>query len=154
MVAKRNIIWFYFRLGKSITETHADLEKVYEEDAPAMSTVHYWFVRFREGETSVVDKQRTGRPVDKEAEESVAAVLEEMPYSSARQISERTGRSLGTVLNVLHIRLGLQYFNLRWVPHMLSEGQKAERVEGARILLGELERLGKRGMSYVLTSDE
>ena len=51
------------KFGFSATDIHADLQKVYEENALQYGTVAKWVRRFKDGRESVEHDERTGRPV-------------------------------------------------------------------------------------------
>jgi len=150
----RSVIWFYQRLGKSISETKFDLDRVYGEAAPCTTTVSLWWHRAEEGLANVDDRTRPGRPSVLESAALVSELLEEQPFASLRSMSMELGLSKSAIENVLKSELGMQYFNLRWVPHNISPAQKAARVEAATSLLATLDRLSPTGLAYLPTSDE
>lgn len=151
--SKRAIICFYCALGKTITETHHDLVAVYGEDAPALSVIHRWFQRHRAGRVDLEDNPRPGRPPTEGLDDALKALLLVNTHATAHEIAEELGHSVSTITEHMHA-LGLHYFQLRWVPHTLTDEQKATRVDGARALLAHLRQRGARGVSTVLTSDE
>jgi hypothetical protein len=51
---QRAVIKFYFKLGKSISETYL-LQKAYGSDSLSRSMTCEWFKRFREGRDSLED---------------------------------------------------------------------------------------------------
>ncbi|GBO20961.1 Putative uncharacterized protein FLJ37770 [Araneus ventricosus] len=55
-------IKFCFKLGKTATETHEMLMKVYGVDAVSKKCVFELFKGFRDGEEDVKDEPRSGRP--------------------------------------------------------------------------------------------
>jgi hypothetical protein len=59
-----------------------------------------------------------------------------------------------TVVNHLHDGLGMKCFHLRWVPHLLSETQKANRVAYAKEMSWVLDNNARTGFKYLLTGDE
>jgi hypothetical protein len=130
------------------------MKQAYGEDVPTLETVCNWYRRFSQGTTSVEDKARSGRPRIPDSVTTVSSVLEQEPFASSHHIASVTGLSKGTVLNILHNDLQMEFFSLGWVPHSLSEEQKGKRVQDCRVLVDELGRLGPTGLSYVLTSDE
>ena len=152
-VSKRAVICFYCALGKTITETHQDLVTVYGDDAPAPSTIHRWFERHRAGRADLSDNPRQGRPSVEGLDDGLRAHLLVNPHATAHEMAEELGHSVSTITEHLHA-LGLHYFQLRWVPHTLTDRQKAERVNDARALLANLEQRGARGVSTIFTSDE
>ena len=51
-----------FKLGKTATEPHRILVMVYADEAVTKKTVFKWFQRFREGNQSLEDDERSGHP--------------------------------------------------------------------------------------------
>ena len=127
-------MWYCFMRGLSIREAHAEMAQVYGAETPATSTIGEWFSRFAAGRETFGDNPRSGRPALVGAADTVAAVLRDEPYASARSIATAVGLSKDTVISILKCQLGLQNFHLKWVPHQLSAEQKATRVERANFL--------------------
>ena len=59
---QRVCITFCVKLGKTPTETVLMLEQAFESDALSRGRVFEWHRRFREGQTSAEDNERSGRP--------------------------------------------------------------------------------------------
>ncbi|PNF41490.1 hypothetical protein B7P43_G13226 [Cryptotermes secundus] len=59
---QRAAVKFCFLLGKSGTETLEMLKTAYKDDAMGKTQVFEWFSRFKNGEMSIDDKPRSGRP--------------------------------------------------------------------------------------------
>ena len=152
-ISKRAIICFYCALGKTITETRSDLVSVYGEDAPALSTIHRWFERYRVGRADLYDNQRPGRPPAEGLDDSLKTLILENPHATAREMAEELGHSVSTITEHLHA-MGLHCFQLRWVPHALTDQQKATRAGDAMELLSNIRQLGVHGASTIFTSDE
>ena len=150
----RCVIWFCQKLGKSISQTKADLDAVYGSASPSLPTVSLWWHRAAEGRVDVGDNPRVGRPKDHENVDAIASYLQDQPFSSLRAIALALDIPKSTVENIVKCSLGLKHFNLRWVPHELSPYQKAERVRIARDLLATLEGMKRGDIAYLLTSDE
>ena len=64
------------KLGFSATDIHADLQKVYEENALQYGAVAKWVRRFKDGRESVEDDERTGRPVAATSEKEIDIIKE------------------------------------------------------------------------------
>jgi hypothetical protein len=69
--------------------------------------------------------------------------LEKQPYSSSREISKALYWPWTTILRVLD-DLGLHFFAPRWIPHRLSDAQKADRVEFSQHVLDMMQGLGPK----------
>ena len=68
---ERAVVKFCFLLG----ETVVMLEKAYKEVALGKTQVYDWFSRFRNGELSLADQPRSGRPSTSRTDENIAKFL-------------------------------------------------------------------------------
>ena len=74
--------------------------------------------------------------------------------SSVKDIASCTGISEGSVQTILKKRLDLRKVCARWVPHLLTEEQKTQRLKCARELLKTYKGCNSRAISNLLTGDE
>ncbi|GBN77398.1 Putative uncharacterized protein FLJ37770 [Araneus ventricosus] len=101
-------IKFCFKLGKTATETHEMLVKVYDVDAVSKKCVFEWFKRFRDGEEDVKDETRSGRPSTSTTPDNIERVrrmLADDRRLSLRKIAEELKISLDSVSNIIHEHL-------------------------------------------------
>ncbi|PIC48334.1 hypothetical protein B9Z55_007346 [Caenorhabditis nigoni] len=146
----RAFLWHEFKEGKTAAEAHRSLPPVFGENALSKSQCRRWFHRFRSGEESLEDDERSGRPeiIDNDA---LRQAVELDPCLTTRSLSEQFNCSHMTILRHLHA-LGKSVRCGKWVPHELSEANKKKRVEVANDLL---RRSKNRGFFHsILTSDE
>ena len=73
---------------------------------------------------------------------------------SVKDIASCTGISEGSVQTILKKRLDLRKVCARWVPHLLTEHQKTQRLECAQELLKTYKGYNSRVISNLLTGDE
>jgi [histone H3]-lysine36 N-dimethyltransferase SETMAR len=127
------------------------------QHAPSRSAVFKWAQRFQSGRTSVEDDPRVGRPSQVNQDELMervrAAVLAD-PQSTVDEIAQDVGISHGSCHKILTEDLQFHKICSRWVPHTLTEAQKAIRVQLAQSLLNKLHRWGHEGIKRVATGDE
>ena len=57
-----NILLFYFRKGKNATQAAKKLGYVYDKEALKDKQFRNWFDKFRSGDFSLKDEQRSGWP--------------------------------------------------------------------------------------------
>ena len=69
-------------------------------------------------------------------------------------IASCTGISEGSVQTILKKRLDLRKVCARWVPHLLTEEQKSQRLKCARELLKTYKGCNSRVISNLPTGDE
>ncbi|PNF20484.1 hypothetical protein B7P43_G06264 [Cryptotermes secundus] len=91
---QRAAVKFCFLLGKSGTETLEMLKTAYKDDAMGKTQVFEWFSRFKNGEMSIDDKPRSGRPSTARTHENVEKVREIINEDRRRTIEEIVELSL------------------------------------------------------------
>jgi hypothetical protein len=74
-----------------------------------------------------------------DSDEAILSALDENPFASVHQLSPRTHIPTTTVYRRRTESLGFTARHLRWVPHALSEEQRAQRVDLSRELLRTLQ---------------
>ena len=86
---------------------------------------------------SVEDDTRPGRPKTSVTKAYIAAVkivVEQDARYSVKDIASCTSISKGSVQTILKKRLYLRKVCARWVPHLLIEEQRTQRLKCARNL--------------------
>ena len=120
-----------------------------------MHTVFRWVKAFKPGKFSV--DTRPGRPKTSVTKANIAAVkivVEQDAQLSVKDIPSCTGISEGSVQTILKKRLDLRKVFARWVPHLLIEEQKTQRLKCDRELLKTYKGCNSRAISNLLTGDE
>ena len=85
---------------------------------------------------------------------AVKIVVEQDARLSVKDIASCTGISEGSVQTILKNGLDLRKVCARWVPHLLTEEQKTQRLKCARELLKTYNGCNSRVISNLLTGDE
>ena len=119
-----------------------------------MHTVFRWVKAFKAGKFSVEDDTRPGRPKTSVTKANITAlkiVVEQDARLSVKDIASCTGISEGSVQTFLKKRLDLRKVCTRWVPHLLTEEQKIQRLKCARELLKTYKGCNSRVISNLLT---
>lgn len=152
----RFYIQMRLKLGCDAKSIHNDFLLVYGEQAPAYSTIARWHKLFRDGRERLEDDPRVGRPITGQTKaniERVRLVIEEDPYSTYDEIEEATSLCRGTIQNIIHDCLQLRKVTSRWVPHLLSEKNRQDRVRVCEHNL-EMFRSNRWRLCDVITGDE
>ncbi|KZC08453.1 Histone-lysine N-methyltransferase SETMAR [Dufourea novaeangliae] len=123
----RHILLFYFRKGKKAAEAHKEICEVYGVDCITDRTCQNWFKKFRSGDFSLKDDQRSGRPTEVD-DDQIKAIIEEDRHITVREIAERLNVSHTTIENHLKC-LGLAKKLDIWVPHILKEIHLTQRIK-------------------------
>ena len=116
-----------------------------------------FLVGLKLGKFSVEDDTRPGRPKTSVTKANIAAVkivVEQDARLSVKHLASCTGISEGSVQTILKKRLDLRKVCARWVPHLLTEEQKIQRLNCARKLLKTYKGCNSRVISNWLTCDE
>ena len=144
-------------LGLSPSGILADLQMVYKDNSASYSNVKYWAKRFREGQESLEDGFRSGRPKSVTTSGNILEVewlVEGDPHITVKEIAMRVGMSTGAAHAILVDEMKASKICSRWIPHALTEAQKDNRVRCASNLLAQYEVADPRRFCEIITGDE
>ena len=94
--------------------------------------------KFESGVESIKNAPKSGRPKSasrKEIVSKIKEIIEGDARFTVRDIARKVGISLSTVHLILKKHLKVRKISARWVPHLLSDEQKRQRVKVAKQLL-------------------
>lgn len=152
------IMMFYdFKRGLDFHQSHDSLSKTFGDDAPSEETIRRWFREFEKGQETFEDKPRSGRPptaVTPENIRRVADLIREHRNVSYEEIEETLGIGSAAVNVILHDHLGVHKLVSRWIPHLLSDDQKRDRVEWCKFMLKRFDEGRSKSVSAIVTGDE
>jgi len=124
-----------------------------------VSTVRRWVRWFKDGElgqADLSDKTRSGRPVtasDQLNQHRVEELIRGNRRNKQKEICIALGISRVRVGHIIGV-LGFRKVCARWVPRMLSDEMKAERVRISRELLERFEKESEDFLKKTITGDE
>lgn len=153
----RAVIKHFHLKGLTPKEIKAELDEVHGESAPSFATVYNWVNEFKRGRLSTKDENRPGRPVEvstPEMIEKIRKMILDDRRLKVREIVEATGISQGAVVSILHDKLSLKKITARWVPRLLTEDNKNNRVVDSEAVLAILRRNPKEFFRRYITVDE
>jgi hypothetical protein len=107
----------------------------------------------RAGQENVEDDERSGKPAQINICDAIRRFLEKNPQSSFRDMSKAWLTPKTTILRLL-ADLGLKFYQARWIPHRLSEQQKADRITFSQDMLQTMKDLGPKQQKYLMTGDD
>lgn len=116
---QRAAVKFCFLLGKNAAETVLMLKTAYKDDAMGKTQVYEWFSRFKNGDMSIDDKTRSGRPSTARIDENVERIRELVRTDRRQtidQLSEISGISWSSVQRILTEYLGMKRVAAKFVP--------------------------------------
>lgn len=153
----RAIIFYNFRRGLSQQQCLAELVSVFGDEAPHQSTISRWYCEFQRGRTSLSDDPRTGPPRTAVTQTNIDAVrqlITDDRHVTYREIESSLGISKTSIQKILHDELGVRKLVSRWIPHLLTEEQKAARVNWCRKTLSRFNKGSSTNVYSIVSGDE
>ncbi|CAH2007870.1 unnamed protein product [Acanthoscelides obtectus] len=126
----RAIIYYNFQSQLSQQECLAELLSVFGNEAPHQSTISRWYGEFKRGRVSLSEDPRVGAPKTAVTQENDAMrkLIIEDRHVTYREIEASLKISTTSIQKNLHEVLEVRKLVSRWIPHLLTEEQKAARV--------------------------
>ena len=132
---QRSVIRFLWAEGVKGAEIHARLYTQYGDNALPRRSVYEWIEMFKNGRTSVMDVERSGRPsisaTDEKLKEARAVILNDRRVT-IEEIALQ-GISQGTAYSLVHDILGFHKVAARWVPRHLTKSISATASTSAPV---------------------
>src|SRR5215469_11371107 len=153
---QRVCVKFCFRLGKTFTETFQMLQQAYGEDCLSRTQCYEWYQRFKSGRTSIEDDPKSGWPSSSTGDdhiEKVRSVIRENRRLTVREVSEEVGICKSPCHTILTEKLKMHRVAAKFVPRLLTEEQKQNRVTVSQELL-DRSNTDENVLKNVITSDE
>ena len=119
----RHIMLYHFEKG---WKSFRDLNKLFGKGTISKSQVEKWFKKLRSGDTNLADEEGRGRPSNFD-DQALLAAVEEDESLTTRMLAEAFNVDHSTIVRRLK-KLGKVWKLAGWVPHELSDNNKAERV--------------------------
>lgn len=151
----RHILLFEFNRGTNAAEATRNICYVYGEGAIVERTSQKWFSRFRNSNFDLSDSQRHGRSSDFD-EDRLNQLLEVNSRQTTREMADEIGVSQATIVRHLH-KIGKVQKLGSWVPHVLNEHDKHQRVVICNSLLTRHRSALQQHQSFlsrIITGDE
>ncbi|GFS00610.1 low-density lipoprotein receptor [Elysia marginata] len=124
--------FFLFSKGIRPSEIHKQIAETYGEVAKSRPRVYQWCNWFGGGRTSLNDEPKYRRPKTSTNEENTTRADELIKCDRKIKISEIALKfeiPTSTVHEKVHDTLGYLKVSARWVPKMITEDHKLQRVE-------------------------
>lgn len=146
----RASLLYDYKQGKSAADSHRTLCLAFGANVLSESQCRRWFQRFRDGNENLEDEEHDRRPPTVDDNELKQAI-EDDPTMSTRELATIFGCSNSTI--DVHLKaIGKENRCGKWIPHQLSEANKATRVTMCGILINSAKNSGF--FETLLTSDE
>ena len=153
----RAVIRFLTAKNSKPIEIYRQLCEVYGDNIITEGGVRQWVIRFKNGRTNVHDEHRSGRPsiVTAELVEKVDAEVRENRKFTITELSlsfPQISRSL--LHEIISEKLGYHKFCARWIPKLLTEDHKNQRMAAALHFLDAYDKDGDSLLDRIVTGDE
>jgi len=135
---QRLAIKFYFKAGKSATETLQMVNAAYGDQALSRSNVLRWYGRFCDGREGNEDDPGSGRPTECRNDnnvEKISQLLLQNRHLSLRMLAEEVNIGKDTVRKIVIEDLRKRKICSRFIPHSLTPEQKDRRTAACRDLI-------------------
>ena len=145
------------KLGCSLKKLMTEISTAFGPSCVSYDTVRQWKKKFESGVESIKNAPKSGRPKSASRKEIVSKI-KEIIEGDARftvcDIARKVGISLSTVHLILKKYLKVRKISARWMPHLLTDEQKRQRVKVAKKLLQMFPKYDKKQFANVVTGDE
>ena len=145
------------KLGCSLKKLMTEISTAFGPSCVSYDTVRRWKKKFESGVESIKNAPKSGRPKSasrKEIVSKIKEIIEGDTRFTVRDIARKVGISLSTVHLILKKHLKVRKISARWVPHLLTDEQKRQRVKVAKKLLQMFPKYDKKQFAIVVTGDE
>lgn len=153
----RVLIKHCFLMGKTAKDAKIWLDLRYPDSAPGNSTVKDWYAKFKRGEMSTKDGERSGRPNEVVTAENIRKI-HKIILNNRRvkliEIAETLKISKERVGHIVHEYLGMRKLCAKWVPRLLTVDQKQQRVDDSEQCLELFKRNKLEFFRRYVTMDE
>nr|XP_020754536.1 histone-lysine N-methyltransferase SETMAR-like [Odocoileus virginianus texanus] len=129
----RAIFLFEFKMGRKAAETTRNINNAFGPGTAKERTVQWWFKKFRKGDESLEDDERSARPSEVDNDQ-LREIIDADPLKTTRKIAEELKVNHSTVVRHLKQIGKVKKLN-KWVPHELTENQKNRRFEVSSSLI-------------------
>ena len=114
------------------------LQQSYGEDCLSCRQCYVWYQRFKSGRMSIKDDPKSGRPSSPTGDdhiEKVRSVIRENRRLTVREVSEEVDICKSSCHTIFTEKLKMHRVVAKFVPRLLTEEQKQNRVTVSQKLL-------------------
>ena len=156
MTGVRDFVAGLARAGKDFAEIQDTVKKAFGDKALKRTQIYEVIRKAMAGENTVDQRFRNPKKTKRHQSliTAVAAAVEQDRRVGIEYLAEANGVSYVTIYNILHDNLGLEKKSARWVPKLLSDLQKQERVQICRKFIAAVYRHSMAMLDRIVTMDE
>jgi histone-lysine N-methyltransferase SETMAR len=151
------ILRYKFARGLSVDQCLEEMAPVLGDDCPHRTTIFRWYREFQRGNFSLEEAPMSGCPASSVTEEHIAAVrkmLESNRHVTYRQKQECLYLPASALHIILHDHLQMRKVCFLWLPHALTDKQKAGCISWCHEMLSKFKNGVSRYVNRILTGDE
>lgn len=153
----RSVIRFLLAKNHKPIEIYRQLCDVYGKGIMSESRVRQWCIDFKNGRTNVHDEDRSGRPslvTDELVMKINDKIREDRRFTITELLKHFPQISRSLVHEIVAEKLGYHKFCARWIPKILTEDHKKQRLAAALTFLEDYDKNGNKVIDRIVTGDE
>lgn len=154
---QRAVIRFLLAEDVKTSDILSRMQKQYGDSCMSKANVYRWAQTFKEGRKTLTDEPRSGRPSEAKTPELIK-MAENMILSDRRVLVDDIAKELeishGSAWSIVRDDLAYSKVSCRWVPKMLTEDHKTQRLMASRSGLRRFRQDGEAFLSRIVTTDE
>ena len=147
----RKLMYFLYMEGNKATNIADRINKIVGEGTTTARSCQRWVEKFKNGQFSSEDKERSGRPSFQVDDQISECLSSNRHGTTTTTIGKEIGVSKETVRKRL-LASGKKYLCNRWLPHSLSNENRANRERICGVLINKFRN--NNFLSRIVTVDE
>lgn len=150
----RSVVKFLWLKDYNNKDIYEEICSVYGEEKMTLREIQNRIKSLEEGNHSLFDKVRSGRPLKNDLIDPISHIMEEDPYISTKKLAKKLNVAKQTIKRILIEELHMVKINFKWVPYTLNENIRKQRIEMAKKLLHFLTTASEKTLDQLMTQDE
>ena len=153
----RYVIRYLLRKNYSLGEIVNEMESTYDDISPKYPFIARWVREYKNGRDSAADVPKPGRPLEIDFESlrgPVANSIETDRRISIESLAATHSVSIGTMYHIVTQLLGMKKLTTKWVPHVLTNAHKSQRIASCKNLLQGYKKQPNSFLKALVTMDE
>src|SRR5215213_8493992 len=127
-------IFVSWKNSKPAKQIQQELQVAKGSNTVSLASIYCWIEAFESGKNNVEDDSHSGCPQETSTLENIAKVddlISDGPHMTITAIEENVGIYKGSIQSILHNELKVHKICKKWVPCVLTVGNKKNRVENS-----------------------
>ncbi|XP_015792251.1 uncharacterized protein LOC107368876 [Tetranychus urticae] len=153
----RSVIKHLVVQQKKLSEIYQELVDTYGQDAHSYSVTKYWANEWKCGRETAANVPSLGRPMEIDYSTVTPIIKKQMQEDrriSISRLADEYNLSLTTLFRIIRNDIELKKLTTKWIPHVLSEANKAKRKACCEAALSLYNKQPNAFLKSILTMDE